>query len=126
VSSATTTPPSTPRRRRNVALVVVDIIASLAILSFTLVFGLVMLQFVGQMSDAARTCGADCNSGLLTAAAWGLLAVTVIVFCLGLGMAIVRAVQRRYTVLWPLGAFVVMYAAFFVASWLTGQAVPAS
>lgn len=106
-----------------------DIVVSIAVLSFALVFGLVMLQFVGQLYEFAATCSTDpaieCNQTLLGIATYGLLAVVVIVFFLGLGFGIVRAIQRRYTWPWTVGALVIMVLSFYLSSYLTGQAVPA-
>ena len=120
--------PTPAARRRNPALVVVDLVASVIVLAFALVFGLVMLGFVSQLVTFAATCGADaaleCNATLLGIATYGLLGVTVIVFCLGLGLGIVRTIQRRYTFPWTFGALVIMLLAFYLSSYLTGQAVP--
>ena len=123
-------PTAPDRRRRQPAVVALDLIASVAILAFALVFGLVMLQFVNQLYGFSASCAADaslgCNTALLGVATYGLLGVTVIVFVLGLGMAIVKVIQRRYTIFWTFGALVIMILAFYAASYLTGQAVPSA
>ena len=89
-----------------------------------------MLQFVNQLYGFSASCAADaslgCNTALLNVATYGLLGVTVIVFVLGLGMAIVKVIQRRYTIFWTFGALVIMILAFYAASYLTGQAVPSA
>ena len=122
--------PTPAARRRRPALVVLDIVASVIVLSFALVFGLVMLGFVTQLVDIASTCGTDaglqCNATLLAIATYGLLGVTVIVFCLGLGFGIVRTIQRRYTVPWTLGALLIMILAYYVSLIITNQAVIAA
>ena len=119
--------PTPAARRRSPALVALDIVASVAVLSFALVFGIVVLTFVGQLVTLASTCGTDlqCTQPLLNIATYGLLAVTVVVFCLGLGLGIVRVIQRRYTFPWTFGALLVMLLAFYLFSFLAGQAVPA-
>jgi hypothetical protein len=121
VSSATT-----PPRRRNPVIVVVDIVVSVILLAFGLTFGAYSLAFVAQLSELSTGCGAGCNTTLLSVAAYGLLAVTVLGFFLGLGFAIVRAIRRRYTWPSPLIALVVMIAGFYVAAWIAGMGAPAA
>ena len=122
--------PTPAARRRNPALVIVDIVASVAVIAFALVFGLVMLGIVPQLVELAATCDTDaslqCNTALLGVATYGLLGVTVIVFCLGLGLGIVRAIQRRYTFPWTFGALIIMVLAYYLSVILTGQAVQAA
>ena len=122
--------PTPAARRRNPALVIVDIVASVAVIAFALVFGLVMLGIVSQLVELAAACGTDaslqCNTGLLGVATYGLLGVTVIVFCLGLGLGIVRAIQRRYTFPWTFGALIIMVLAYYLSVIVTGQAVQAA
>lgn len=111
---------------------VVDIVASVAILAFAFVLGLVTLSFVTQLSGLGAVCGAgpytglECNSTVLGIATYGLLAVTVLAFVIGLGMAIVRIIQKRFTFFWPLGALILMIAAFYFFTWLASQTVPAA
>lgn len=107
-------------------LVAVDLVVSVALLLFALVFGLYSLAFVAQLSAATGTCGADCNTTLLTAVAYGLLAVTILTFFLGLGFSIVRVIRKRTTWPWAVGTLVVLIVAFYIAAFLVGQAVPAA
>lgn|GEM_PF-4166587 len=123
---------TTPAPRRNVALVAADIVVSFAILIFALLFGLVALGFAAQFGNFGSICGAgpysglECNATALGVATYGLLTVTVVAFFLGIGMTIVRIIQKRFTFFWPLGALIVMVAAFFLASWVAGMTVPVS
>jgi hypothetical protein len=103
-----------------------------AIIAFALVFGLVTVSFVSQLSGLAAACGAgpysglECNSTVLGIATFGLLAVTVLAFVIGLGMAIVRIIQKRFTFFWPLGALILMIVSFYFFTWLASQTVPAA
>lgn len=115
--------PTAPAARRNPALVVVDIVVSVALFIFSLVFGLYSVAFVVQLNEVAGSCGAGCNTGLLTAVAYGLLAVTVLGFFLGFGFAVVRVIRKRYTWPWAIATLVVLIVAFYLAAFLGGQAV---
>jgi hypothetical protein len=127
VSSSTT-----PERRRNPALVTVDIIAAVAVLIFALLFGLVVLGFVNQFGSFGSACGTgpytglECNATVLGIATYSLLTITVVAFFLGLGMAVVRIIQKRLVFPWPLGALVVMILAFYLGAYVAGLTVPAS
>ncbi|MBX3098060.1 MAG: hypothetical protein KF761_00640 [Salinibacterium sp.] len=120
-----------PPRRRILALVIVDIVASVIILALALLLGLVVLGFVAQFAGFTSGCGPgpypglQCNTTVLSIATYGLLTVTVVAFFVGLGMAIVRIIQKRATFVWPLGAVIVMIAAFYLAAWVAGQTVAA-
>ena len=124
------TAPATPAPRRSLPLVVGDIVASVAILAFALVFGFVSLYFVTQFAGFGAECGTgpyeglQCNGTVLGIATFGLLIITVLAFVLGLGMTIVRLIQKRFTFVWPLGALAVMIAAFYFFSWLASQTAP--
>ncbi len=119
-----------PPRRRILALVIADIVASVVIVALALLLGLVVLGFVAQFAGFTADCGPgtypglQCNATVLGIATYGLLTVTVVSFFVGLGMAIVRVIQKRAAFVWPLGAFIVMIAAFYLAAWAAGQTVP--
>lgn len=125
----TSTP--TPPRRRALAIVILDVAATVVTLVVALVFGLVILGFAAQFAGFTAACGPgpypglQCNSTVLGFATYGLLTVTVMAFFVGIGMAIVRMIQKRLAFVWPLGAFIVMIAAFYLAAWAAGQTVPA-
>ncbi len=104
-------------------LVIVDLVASVALFLFALVFGLYAVAFVVQLNDIAGTCGSGCNTGLLTAVAYGLLTVTVLGFFLGFGFAVVRVIRKRYTWPWAVGTLVVLIVGFYLAAFLGSQAV---
>lgn len=116
---------TTPARRRNVALVALDIAVSALALFFAFGLGLTALAFVTQITAVSRSCGADgsCNTTLLGVAGYGLLAVTILAFFLGLGFTIVRIIQKRLTFPWAVGALVVMLLGFYAATFLAGSAV---
>lgn len=122
--------PAAPAPRRTLPLVVVDIVASVAILAFALVFGLVTVYYVTQFAGFGSECGTgpypglQCNGAVLGIATFGLLIIAVLAFVLGLGMTIVRIIQKRFTFVWPLGALAVMIAAFYFFSWLASQTAP--
>ncbi len=107
-----------------------DILASVILIGFALVFGLTVLGFVGQLNTAANDCSAGvypgCNAGALTVTAYALLIVTVLAFCIALGMVIVRIIQKRVTFVWPLGGILLTLVSFYVATWVTGMALPIS
>ena len=116
-----------PARPRNVALVVVDIAVSAVALFFAFGLGLTALAFVTQLTGVSARCGTDasfaCNTTLLGIATYGLLAVTILGFFLGLGFTIVRIIQKRLTFPWAVGALVVLLVAFYAATFLAGAAV---
>lgn len=118
---------TTPPRKRNAALVVLDIVVSIVALLFAFALGLLSVALVTQLIAVAGSCSADttltCDPALLTVAGYGLLAVTILGFFLGLGFTIVRLIQRRYTFPFAVGAFVVLVVAFYVASFIAGSAV---
>ena len=109
---------------------VVDLIVSAAALVFALVFGLASIYYGSQFSGFALECGAgpytgvQCNGTVLGIATYGLLIVTVLAFCIALGMTIVRIIQKRFTFFWPVGALVLMIAAFYFFTWLASQTAP--
>lgn len=121
---------ASPAPRRNVALVAVDIAVSVIALFFAFGLGLLSLAFVTQLTGVSSSCGTDaaltCNTTLLGVATFGLLAVTILGFFLGLGLTIVRIIQKRLTFPWAVGALVVMLIGFYAATFLAGAAVTAA
>ena len=110
----------------------VDIAAAVVILVVALVFGLVVLGLVAQFGNFTSDCvpgtlysGLECNATALGIATYGLLTITIVGFFLGLGMTIVRIIQKRLVFPWPLGAFVVMVVAFYLGAYVAGLTVPA-
>ena len=120
-----------PPARRNVALVAVDIIASILILGFGAVLALTVLGYAMLFGGFTAECGTGpyegltCNATALAIASYGLMAVAIIGYFIGFGMVIVSLIRRRYTFWWPLGAVLVIVAAFYLASWIAGLTVPA-
>jgi hypothetical protein len=63
---------------------------------------------------------------LLGIVIYGLIVIAVIVAALGIGMAIVSLIRKRYTFWWPLGAIVIILLFFYLGTWLAGLTVPAA
>ena len=120
--------PDSAPRRRNPVLVGLDVAVSAVVFVFALVFGLTLLTFVNQLTEAAATCVDDaalqCDPVLLTNTSYLLLGITVLGFFLGLGFGIVRALRRRYMFPWAFGTIAVLILGFYLAAWLAGQGVP--
>jgi len=122
---------SLPPARRPVALVALDVIASIVILFFGAVLALTVVGYATVFGAFTSTCGPGpyeglvCNSTALAIASYGLITVTIVGYFLGFGMVIVSLIRRRYTFWWPLGAVLVIIAAFYLASWVAGMTVPA-
>jgi len=120
-----------PPARRNVALVALDVVASIVILAFGAVLALTIVGYATVFGSFTADCGAGpfdgltCNTTALAIASYGLIAVTVLGYFLGFGMVIVSLIRRRYTFWWPLGAVLLIIAAFYLASWVAGMTVPA-
>lgn len=116
-----------PAARRNPVVLTVDIIASVAILAFALVLGLTSLAYSTAFGTLTSECGAgpyqglECNSTALGIASIGLVVVTVLLFALGFGMAIVSVLRKRLVFVWPLGALILMIAVLYLAIWIAGQ-----
>lgn len=70
--------------------------------------------------------GAECSSVLLNVVVFGLIGISVLVAALGIGMAIVSLIRKRYTFWWPLGAIIVILAFFYLGTWLAGLTVPSA
>ena len=68
--------------------------------------------------------GLVCSPALLGIVIYGLIVIAVIVAALGIGMAIVSLIRKRYTFWWPLGAIVIILVFFYLGTWLAGLTVP--
>jgi hypothetical protein len=112
--------------------VILDIAVAVLLLVLALGLAIISISYATAFGGLTAECGAgsypglECNATALGIAAYGLLAVAIVGLFAGAGMVVVRIIQKRYTVLWALGTVVLLYAAFFVATWLAGQTVPTS
>ena len=124
--------PTTPARRRNLALVIVDIAVSVVLLLVALGLAIVSATYATAFGGFTAECGTgpypglECNGTALGIATFGLLGVAIVGLFAGAGMVIVRIIQKRYTFVWAIATVVVLYVAFFAATWLAGQTVPTS
>ena len=111
---------------------IVDIAASAALLLLAIGITIISTSYATVFGGFTAECGPgpypglECNGTALAVATFGLLGVAIVGLFAGAGMVIVRIIQKRYTVLWALGTVVVLYVAFFLATWLAGQTVPTS
>lgn len=120
-----------PAPRRNRVVLVVDILATVVLLTFGIVFALAALTYATAFGSFTAGCGTEpsegltCNATALGIAVYGLIVVTVLATLLAIGMVIVSLIRRRPTFWWPLGSLVITVVAFYLASWLAGSTVPA-
>jgi hypothetical protein len=111
-------------------IVTVDVIASVTLIVFGLVFAFTAVGYglafgtITSTCDAGPHAGLTCNSTALSIAAYGLIVIAILAFAVGLGMVIVSLIRRRFTFWWPLGALVVMIIAFYLATWVAGATAP--
>lgn len=129
----TSTSSSAPTPRRNPVLVTIDILASILLSLFVGVLALGVIATATSFSTALPPLcgggpyeGAECNSVLLNVVVFGLIGIAVLAAALGIGMAIVSLIRRRYTFWWPLGAIVLILAFFYLGTWLAGLTVPSA
>lgn len=127
----TSSTPALARKKRNPALVALDVAAGVILIVISLVIGIGVLLSAVQYGGLHAQCGAGpydgltCNTTVLSIVVYGLMAVAVIVFFLGVGFFLVNMVRRRYGFYWPLAAIVVTVALFYVGTWVAGMTVPA-
>lgn len=120
-----------PAPRRNRVVLVIDIVATVVLLTFGIVFALAVLTYATVFGSFTAGCGTGpsegltCNTTALGIAVYGLIVVTVLATLLAIGMVIVSLIRRRPTFWWPLGSLVITVVAFYLASWLAGSTVPA-
>lgn len=121
---------ATPRAKRNPALVVLDIAAGAVLLVISLFIGLAVLVSAVQYQGLLVQCGAGpytgltCNSTVLGIVIFGLIAVAVLAFFLGLGFFVVNLLRKRYAFYWPLLAIAVTVGLFYAGTALAGATVP--
>lgn len=120
-----------PDRSRPRALVILDVVVSVLLFIFAATFGLVVISTALAYLDFSELCtpaqqdGLVCNNGALTAAVYGLIAVTALVFFGALTRYALAIVRKRYGFWWPLAAIVLTLAVFYLATWIVGMTVPA-
>lgn len=121
--------PAAPRKR-NTALVALDIVAGVVLLTMSLLIGLSVLTSATLYGGLQAQCGAGpfeglhCNSTVLAVVVYGLIAVAVIAFFLGLGFFVVGQIRRRYSFYWPLAAIVLTLALFYLGTWVASLTTP--
>ena len=124
-----TSSPAAPRR--NPVLVTVDILASVLLCLLVGVLALGVTTTALSFDSLRQLCGDGpyeglvCSPALLGIVIYGLIVIAVIVAALGIGMAIVSLIRKRYTFWWPLGAIVIILVFFYLGTWLAGLTVPA-
>lgn len=90
----------------------------------SLLIGLSVLVSAVQYGGLQAGCGAGpydglhCNGAVLGVVVYGLIAIAVIAFFLGLGFFVVNLIRRRYAFYWPLAAIVVTVGLFYLGTWL--------
>ncbi|MGV8881304.1 MAG: hypothetical protein ACOH19_04050 [Rhodoglobus sp.] len=125
-----TSSPAAPRR--NPVLVTIDILASALLCLLVGVLALGVTTTALSFDSLRQLCGGGpyegvvCSPVLLGIVIYGLIVIAVIVAALGIGMAIVSLIRKRYTFWWPLGAIVIILVFFYLGTWLAGLTVPAT
>lgn len=120
-----TTPPTPPRPRRTPAQYL-DLIIGLALTVINIGLGLVMLAQLNQLSGLSAICtgitpdGTRCDPGFLSGIIILGYGIVIFAWFVGLGILIMRAVQRRLVFWVPLVAGVVIIAAFWVVAIILG------
>ena len=129
VGSTTLTVMSSPKSARNPALVAVDVVVGVVVLVVALVLGLLIVATLTSYGALADGCGSGgCDTSGLSAIQLVASAIVVFAYALGLGMFIVRLVQRRWGWYFPVIGAVVMLVAFYaataaVAAWARGMGI---
>jgi len=118
--------------RRNPVLVTIDILVSVLLALLVGVLALAVISTALSFDSLRQLCGAGpyeglvCNSVLLGIVIYGLIIIAVIIAALGIGMAIVSLIRKRYTFWWPLGAIVIILVVFYLGTWFAGLTVPSA
>jgi len=126
----TSTTSSPPARHRNPVLVVIDILASVILLILGGAIALTVITYALAFGGFQVECGTGpydgivCNPVVLNIVVYGLLAITIIAFFLGLGMVIVNIIRKKITFFWPLGAIILTLLFFYLGAWIAGMTVP--
>jgi Family of unknown function (DUF6264) len=116
-----TTPPTPPRPRRTPAQLL-DLIIGLALTAINIGIGLVMLAQLNQLSGLSSICtgispdGTRCDPGFLSGTIVLGYAIVIFAWFVGLGILIMKAVQRRLLFWVPLVSGAVILAAFYVVA----------
>jgi len=127
-----TTPPTPPRPRRTPAQFL-DLIVGLVLTALNIGIGLLILAALNQLSGLSAICegispdGTRCDPGFLSGIIILGYAIVIFAWFLGLGIVIMRAVQRRLLFWVPLVAgFVILAAYWIVAIILSASYQPAT
>ncbi|MDO7881608.1 hypothetical protein [Antiquaquibacter soli] len=121
---------SSPRTPRPVALVVIDIVASILLLFFAASLALVVITTATAYQGLTAECGSGpfegitCNGTVLGIVTIGMIVIAVLATFLAVGFVIVNLIRRRYTFYWPVGAIVIMIVATWIGSWIAGMIAP--
>lgn len=122
----TSTSSSPPARPRNSVLVALDVIAGILLILVGLGVGLAVLTSAISYGGLHAGCGAGpyeglvCNSTVLGAVVFGLIAVAVLAWFLGLGFFVVSVIRKRLAFIWPLAGVIVTIVLFYIGTWLVG------
>lgn len=112
------------------ALVVIDIIASILLLFFAASLALVVITTATAYQGLTAECGSGpfegitCNGTVLGIVTIGMIVIAVLATFLAVGFVIVNLIRRRYTFYWPVGAIVIMIVATWIGSWIAGMIAP--
>ena len=115
---------------RNRVLVIVDIIASVALLIFGLGVAILVPAYANNYLGALQSCtpsmvdGLVCNGTVLTITSVALIAVAILAFLLAIGMVIVSLIRRRWSFWWPLGAIILTLGLFYLGTWIVTLTFP--
>lgn len=118
--------PLTPPRPRRTPAQFLDLIVGLALTVINIGLGLVMLAQLNQLSGLSAICtditpdGTRCDPGFLSGIIILGYGIVIFAWFVGLGVLIMRAVQRRLVFWVPLVAGVVIIAAFWVVAIILG------
>lgn len=108
------------RAPRNTVLLTLDVIAGVVAIAFTVVLSIVTVTIATSYNAAT-----DADPVWRGVAVLGITAVSILGAFAGVGMFIVALLRRRLAFVWPLGAFVVVLAGFYLGTWVFSLAVGA-
>lgn len=115
-----TSPAPASRPARKPALVVVDIAASVLLMLFTISLALVVITAAVSYQQLAGSCAPGCNGGAIVAVSIIMIVFAVLAPFLAVGFVIVGMIRKRYTVLWPIAAAVVLIATAWIGTFVVG------
>ena len=116
------TPPRTPRTPAQV----LDLVVGLVLTAINALLGLVMLAQLNQLSGLSAVCtgvtpdGTRCDPGFLSGIIILGYGIVIFAWFVGLGVVIMRAVQRRLLFWVPLVSGFVILAAFWIVAIILG------